>query len=214
MEDVTVKMHKIRVIGIGPGSPDYLLPAAVKAIAAARVLVGGRRALAQYAGDACRTFPIGGDIPAVMSFIKQELESDDVGVLVSGDPGYYSLLDALRREFPRERIEVIPGLSAMQLAFCRLALPWHEAKLLSFHGRKPAREELRYQPGRILGMLTDGKFNSHTISSLLMAEGWPKEASCSILLRLSYPDEEITHTTLAGSQELEEKSHGILIVQG
>ena len=149
-----------------------------------------------------------------MNFIKQELESDDVGVLVSGDPGYYSLLDALRREFPRERVEVIPGLSAMQLAFCRLALPWHEAKLLSFHGRKPAREELSYQPGRVLGMLTDGKFNSHTITSLLMAEGWPKEASCSILLRLSYPDEEITHTTLAEAQELEEKSHGILIVQG
>ena len=214
METVPVSKHKIRVIGIGPGAPEYLLPAAARAIEEARVLVGGRRALAQYAGADCRTFSIGGDIPAVMDFIRQELAAEDVGVLVSGDPGYYSLLDALRRDFPSDLIEVIPGLSAMQLAFARLALPWHEASLLSFHGRRPDDKELIYSKGRILGMLTDGKYNSRSIAKLLMEQGWPVEARLSILLRLSYPDEEIMQRTLAGAQELEEKSHGILIVQG
>ena len=120
----------------------------------------------------------------------------------------------MRREFPSGLIEVIPGLSAMQLAFARLALPWHEASLLSFHGRRPDDEELVYSKGRILGMLTDGKYNSRSIAKLLMEQGWPGEARLSILLRISYPDEEILHTTLAEAQELEEKSHGILIVQG
>ena len=69
---------------------------------------------------------------------------------MSGDPGYYSLLDALKRDFPSGLIEVIPGLSAMQLAFARLALPWHEASLLSFHGRRPDDKELIYSKGRIL----------------------------------------------------------------
>lgn len=216
MEIAGMKIHKITVIGIGPGSPDYLLPAAAKAIEDAVVLVGGRRALEQYArrDGLQRTCAIAADIPAVLAFIRQQLDRDDVGVLVSGDPGYYSLLDALRREFASNKIEVIPGLSAMQLAFARLALPWHEARLLSFHGRRPEREELCYRPGQILGLLTDGKFNSRTISKLLIEEGWPGGAQCSVLLRLSYPDEEIISTTLAEAQELEEKSHGILIVQG
>ena len=216
MEDALLKEHKVKIIGIGPGSPAYLLPAAAQAIDEAKVLVGGRRALGQYAkiDGSQNTFPITGDIPAVLAFIRQELASSDVGVMVSGDPGYYSLLDALRREFPLERLEVIPGLSAMQLAFARLALPWHEASLLSFHGRRPAQEEISYRPGRLMGMLTDGKFNSRSIAELLLQEGWPAETSLFILLKLSYPEEEIIETTLGNASEMEEKSHGILIVKG
>ena len=216
METASVKEHKIRVIGIGPGSPDYLLPAAAKAIENAKVLVGGRRALGQYArlDGSQHTFPITNDIPAVMDFIKHELAASDVGVLVSGDPGYYSLLDALRREYPAEQIEVIPGLSSMQLAFARLALPWHGACFLSFHGRRPEQEELCYRPGRILGLLTDGKYNSRSIAQILMEAGWPGETRLSILLRLSYPDEEVITTTLNEASKMAEKSHGILIIQG
>ena len=62
--------------------------------------------------------------------------------MVSGDPGYYSLLDALRRDFPAKQIMVIPGISAMQYAFARLALPWHDAVLASFHGRPPAAQDI------------------------------------------------------------------------
>ena len=42
-------MNDIIVAGIGPGHPDYMLPAAARAIREAQVLVGGRRALAQFA---------------------------------------------------------------------------------------------------------------------------------------------------------------------
>ena len=216
METAGMKDHKIRVIGIGPGSPDYLLPAAAKAIDEAQVLVGGRRVLGQYAkiDGSQKTFPITGDIPAVLAFIKQELAAHDVGVMVSGDPGYYSLLDALRRDFPPEKLEVIPGLSAMQLAFARLALPWHGASLMSFHGRRPEQEDLAYKEGRVLGMLTDGNYNSRSIAALLLQEGWPPKARLAILLRLSNPDEEIIETTLEEAAATEGKSHGILIVKG
>ena len=214
MEAAGRKMHRVRVIGIGPGHPDYLLPAAARAMAEVSVLVGGARALGEYAKDFQQTFPITGDIGAVLSFIRKALEKDDVGVLVSGDPGYYSLLDALRREFPAEVLEVIPGLSAMQLAFARLALPWHGATLLSFHGRKPETEELGYEPGRVLGLLTDNVWNSRSIAKLLLEEGWPEDSRLFICLRLSYPDEEIIGTTLGKAEAGEEKARGILIVQG
>ena len=205
--------HKIIVAGIGPGNPDYMVPEARRAIREARVLVGGRRALSQFAGNSVQEqCAIGADIPAVLAFIRSRLQEDDVVVMVSGDPGYYSLLDALRREFPAERIRVIPGISAMQMAFARLALPWHEADLWSFHGRVPEEDRLLYAPGRLAGMLTDGKYNSHTIPHLLMEKGWPGDAELAVCSRLSYKDEVVIRTTLAEAENYPVYSHCILVV--
>lgn len=214
MESSAIK-HRIIVAGIGPGNPDYMIPAARDAIRGAKALAGGRRALAQFAESGRQhTMVIAGDIPGVMEFVRRELEQHDVVVMVSGDPGYYSLLDALRRYFPHEPIQVIPGISAMQMAFSRLALPWHDAQLVSFHGRRPEAEQLTYQPGRIIGMLTDGRYTSRTIPPILMKQGWPDTAKLHICARLTYEDETICTTTLGKSASLPETGHGILIVEG
>lgn len=213
--DTLNESHRIIVAGIGPGHPDYIVPAAKLAIERAEVLVGGRRALEQFGHERQRQMAISRDIPAVMEFIRLHLEEQDVVVMASGDPGYFSILDALRREFPVEQIHVIPGISAMQMAFSRLALPWHGARLLSFHGRVPQEAELRYEEGALLGMLTDGEHDSHSIPKLLMKQmGWPEEAKFAICARLSYEDEKIVETTLGQALALEAVKHGILIVQG
>ena len=91
--------HKIIIVGIGPGDPAYLLPKARKIIEDARILVGGKRALADHSHSGVRECAIGADIPGVLDFIRDALAEDDVVVMVSGDPGYYSLLDALRRTY-------------------------------------------------------------------------------------------------------------------
>lgn len=204
--------YRIIIAGIGPGNPDYMVPAARIAIEKAKVLVGGSRALGQFAKENQETMAIKADIGAVMDFIKEKIATDDVVVMVSGDPGYYSLLDAVRRNFSEDVIEVIPGISSMQLAFSRLALPWHDAELLSFHGREPESEKLIYRKGRILGFLTDTKNNSRTVPEKLMQAGWPKEAKLAICARLSYDDEEIVRTTLEKYCEVKEYSNCVLVV--
>lgn len=216
METAAVK-HRIVVAGIGPGNPDYMVPLAKQAIAGAKALVGGRRALAQFAAPAAsgqQTLAVTRDIAGVMAFIERELHQHDVVVMVSGDPGYYSLLDALRRNFPAQQIAVIPGISALQLAFARLALPWHDARLVSFHGRRPSASALCYEPGAVLGMLTDGEQNSKTIPPLLIEQGWPKDAKLHICTRLSYADEEIRTVSLGEAMELPAYASGILIAEG
>lgn len=202
------------VAGIGPGHPDYMLPAALRAIRAARVLVGGSRALADFARAGQETMAVRSDIPAVLSFIREKLETEDVVVMVSGDPGYFSLLDALRHAFGAERIEVIPGVSAVQAAFARLALPWHDAALLSFHGRRPPDAQLVYRAGRVLGFLTDAKHSSRTIPALLIALGWPRDTKAAVCARLSYEDERVVETTLEGALSEREETHCIMVVMG
>lgn len=207
------KQNKIIVVGIGPGNPDYIVPKGRKAIEQAKFLVGGRRALAQFAQAGQENCPITADIQSVMDFIREKLPQDDVIAMVSGDPGYYSLLDALRRDFSVEQLVVIPGISAMQYAFARLALPWHDAVLASFHGRVPEDEVIAYRPGKLLGMLTDSKYNSQSIAQYLLERGWPQDTKLHICSRLSYEDEEILHTTLQEALQLPVKSACILIVE-
>ena len=205
--------NKIIVAGIGPGSIDYISPAALNVIKSAKVLVGGKRALSYFAVDSQKSCPITGDISTAIKFIDEEILNSDVVVMASGDPGYYSILDTLRREFPAYQIEVIPSISSMQLAFARLALPWHHATLLSFHGRRPSDEDLKFAEGKILGMLTDGDYNSHTIPDILMSNGWSSDSKLAICSRLSYDDEQIIKTTLSEALKNDIFKHCILIVQ-
>lgn len=202
---------KIIVAGIGPGDKSYITPAALEKISAAKFLVGGKRALADFATQGQKTFPITKDLDAVINFIREKILLDDVVVMVSGDPGYYSILDLLRKNF--QSIEVIPSISAMQLAFARLSLSWHSARLLSFHGRRPSDDDLKFEQKKILGLLTDAEFNSATISKILLALGWQKNSSLTICSRLSYPDEKIISTTLEQAATSEPVKHCILIVR-
>ncbi|MCR5177258.1 MAG: precorrin-6y C5,15-methyltransferase (decarboxylating) subunit CbiE [Anaerovibrio sp.] len=205
--------HKIIIVGIGPGSPRYMVPEALDTIKGAKVLVGSSRAMEQYGNpEGQKQFIIRADMAAVMEFIELHLPDNDVIVMVSGDPGYYSMLDAVRRSYSDECIKVIPGLSSMQVAFAKLGLPWHDADLISMHGRQPAPESLDFQPGRVIGFLTDKNNNSKTIPKMLQERGWPDSSMLGICSRLSYDDEEIIKTTLGDAAMVEKTFYNCVLV--
>lgn len=206
--------YKIIVVGIGPGSPDYVPPIAKACIDQAKVLVGSNRALATFARKGVETKGITGRIDEALSYIANKLAEDDVVVMVSGDPGYYSLLAALRNRFGARRLSVIPGISSMQLAFARLALPWQGARLVSLHGRRPEECELAHRAGDMLGVLTDTVYTSKIIAGLLAERGWPLGAKIYLCARLSYEDEEIIETTLEEAAARQAISHCIMVVIG
>ena len=204
---------KIIVAGIGPGDEKFITPAALEKIHTAKFLVGGRRALKTFASANQVTFPVTKDIDAALNFIREKILVGQVVVMVSGDPGYYSMLEVLRKNFDAGLIEVIPSISALQLAFARLALSWHDATLLSFHGRIPSADKLKFESKKILGLLTDAEYNSAKISKILIESGWNGDSSLTIFERLSYPDEKIISTTLADAINAEPIKHCVLIVQ-
>lgn len=204
--------HKITVVGIGPGSPDYLLPAASQAIAAARVLVGGKRALDTLAPCGAATKVIDKDINGVMKFIERQLPDNDIVVMVSGDPGFYSLLSALRLKFSPEKLTVIPGISSVQLAFARLAEVWQDALLVSMHGRTANDTALQYEPGKKLGILTDSIHNPRYIAQVLAGHGWPGEAKVWLCANLSYENEQIAGMTLQEAINVAGFEHCVMVV--
>ena len=206
--------HRLIIVGIGPGSPDYILPAAQRAITQAEVLVGGRRALDSFARPDQLTYAVGGDMAGLLQFLREQVAARDVVVMVSGDPGYFSLLETLRRHFPAERLQVIPGLSSFQVAFARIGLPWQNARVLSAHGREPEPAALAYTEGAILSFLTDGKNNPARIAGWLLEKGWPGQAEVWLCKNLSYENETILSVPLADAPQVRAFDSCVMVVKG
>ena len=204
--------HQLIVAGIGPGSTDYILPEALRAIESASFLVGGSRALKTYARPHQQTLLVDADIAGLLQRLRQQLAIGDAVVMVSGDPGYYSLLETFRRELPTARLRVIPGISSFQLAFARIGLPWQTARLLSAHGRKPAPDSLEYKAGLVLSFLTDARQHPAVIAGWLQAQGWPLQTRVWLCKNLSYPDEKILVISLVEALQISGVDSCVMVV--
>ena len=204
--------HKIIVVGIGPGSPDYILPVASRIIAQAKVIVGSQRALTAFAPSHATSKVIDNDLNGVLDFITKALMDKDVVVMVSGDPGFYSFLATLRARFSSECITVIPGISSIQLAFARISEIWQNAVLISMHGRQAKDIDLNYCPDKKLGILTDYEQNPLYIAKVLREHGWPSSAKVWLCANLSYENERIKEITLGEIKDVDGFTHCVMVV--
>ncbi|MHB8074464.1 precorrin-6y C5,15-methyltransferase (decarboxylating) subunit CbiE [Desulfosporosinus fructosivorans] len=176
----------LQVIGIGPGRPEWLPPAIIELVKNCEILIGGSRALKLFPDFGGRQYSLSGDLSSSIEVIKNALlEEKIIGILVSGDPGFFSFLPRLKKEFPEERIDVYPGLSSLQFAFARAGLPWQEAIFLSVHGR-----QLSVLPTRITrptAVLTGGENTPQKIAQFYLDRG--HNLRISIGNALAYPEE-------------------------
>ena len=206
--------HRLIVAGIGPGSREYILPRALSAIENAKFLVGGRRALSDFAKETQEIFPITGKLSDLADWISEKLPGGDVVVMVSGDPGFYSLLPWCKAKFPETKIEVIPGISSVQMLFCEAGESWQGGEWLSFHGREPAAGKLTYEKGKRLAFLTDAEHNPAFIAKLLIGRGWPAKTKAAAGEHLSYENQNMVSGTLADIAGLPGFSESVLAVMG
>jgi Precorrin-6B methylase 1 len=84
-------MLEVYIIGIGPGNPDLLTKEASCAIAKSNVLIGDKRMLSFYetSGKITHTTIKTSEIVDIIS--KLDPIHDVVGILVSGDVGFFQL---------------------------------------------------------------------------------------------------------------------------
>jgi precorrin-6y C5,15-methyltransferase (decarboxylating) CbiE subunit len=135
---VAVKELKITIVGCGPGALDYLTPAAAAVIARAEVLIGTPRLLDLFPDRGAERISMGKDSASILPAIAARQGKSRIVVLVTGDPGLYSLAAVVSKRFGRASCEILPGISALQTAFARLGVSWEDAKIISTHAEKPA----------------------------------------------------------------------------
>lgn len=183
-------MPEILVLGVGPGSSSFLSPVVIEKARSCDVLFGGKRNLELFNALLQEKHEIKGDVSSLVQFIAANYENKKVGILVSGDPGLFSLLKTLKRYFSSESIEVVPAVSALQYFFARLTLTWEDAVIISLHGkeRKDLADLLRNNPKA--GIFTDSKNNPSSVCQLLLEKGVTNKM-VYIGENLSYPTERI-----------------------
>jgi cobalt-precorrin-7 (C5)-methyltransferase len=132
-----MKSPNITIVGCGPGSLEYITPAALKAVGVAEILVGARRLLDLFPDHQAKTvIEMKTQVEPVLKEMAGHRDRPLV-VLVSGDPGLSSLARPVIKRFGHDACRVIPGISSLQVAFSRLGLDWGEARIIDAHGRDP-----------------------------------------------------------------------------
>lgn len=191
----------IDVIGLTDGGP-HALPAELRAIIAdAEVLCGGDRQLAFFPDHDAVRLAVRGDMKTLAESLRAEAEGGRrVVVLASGDPLLYGIGGTLRRFLPASLLRIHPTVSAVQLAWARVAEPWQETGLVSVHGRALAPVVEAARRHRKLAVLTDDQHTPATVARALCEAGIADRRAV-VCERLGGPAERIIETTLAALPE-------------
>ncbi|RJQ28140.1 MAG: precorrin-6y C5,15-methyltransferase (decarboxylating) subunit CbiE [Peptococcaceae bacterium] len=207
-------MAKIAVVGIGPGNREYLTPAAEEAVAGAQALVGGERSLALFSEPVRETFVIKNNLPEMIDYIKRKKDKKKVAVLASGDPGFFGILAYLRKYFPPSELHVIPGISTMQMACARLAMPWHDAVPVSIHGRDIGELLEFVRRHKKVVVLMDTRVSPSLLAGMLLAAGMDGK-KVHLCTDLSYPSEAVrcfTPAELAGLRDDGVRANRVMVI--
>lgn len=134
-------MSRLTIIGIGPGSAEYFMPAARNRMREAHTVIAARRILPmlrEVCGAVETEFLPMGKIKDTLEMIDGLLrEEKEVALIVSGDPLMYSLYKTiLNQEISADwEMEVIPGIGSMQMLGAAFGETMEDARLVSVHGR-------------------------------------------------------------------------------
>lgn len=131
--------HPVILAGCGPGAPEYVTPVARNAALTAELLVGAPRLLALFPEATGQRVDVQDRMaPALDAAEAAWRAGKRVTLLVTGDPGLFSLASLAIKRFGPQACRVIPGISSVQVACARLGVAWSRAHLVSAHAQLPA----------------------------------------------------------------------------
>jgi iron complex transport system substrate-binding protein len=200
-------MAKAYIVGVGPGDQSWLTDRARSAIAASDSILGWELNLVPLAGllDGKRLFvqkPM--DYVAVADEAAAAIRTSGgtIAIVRIGDALVSSGLDDLLALFDDVPIEIIPGISAVQLIAAAARVNLDEAVVVSFHEERYWQEERTFlgdafERGRHLVVLTGPRQQPNDTAQFLLARGVDPDTRAIVGESLSLPEEKITRSTLA-----------------
>jgi cobalt-precorrin-7 (C5)-methyltransferase len=205
-------MSKLYIIGIGPGSKDYLTVAAVNAARKVDVVIGSKRALDLFKTDAQKIELDAKNMEISLKDAINEVEQGKIVALLStGDPGFSGILKPILKLKRNVEIEVIPGISSVQLCAAKLKIPWDEADLVTMHGKGISED--------ILEIIDNGKptiilpnFKPAELAQFLIEKGINGNRKAAVCEKLSYDDEKIIEASLNDIAGMEFNYMSVMVV--
>jgi precorrin-6Y C5,15-methyltransferase (decarboxylating) len=203
---------KIQIVGVGPGHSAYLSPAALTAIRGCDLLVGGQRNLEAFSNCGKAMIVIEGDLEQLCEELCRRAVGQKVAVLVSGDPGIFSIQKLLRRKLVNWEIETIPGISSLQYFCAKLGVGWDDLRIVTMHGRDAVDLVREVRTHAKVCVFTGGE-NSPNVLCRRLRAAEIGQARVTVGERLSYPEERIVRGDLDQIGALKFDNLAIMLIE-
>jgi precorrin-6Y C5,15-methyltransferase (decarboxylating) len=203
---------KIHIIGIGSDGLGGLTARARDLLTRADLVLGAEQALDRLPELKAERFRIGADLQELVRTLESNLGRQRMVVVASGDPLFYGVARYLCDRLGKERFEVLPHVSSMQLAFARIKETWEEAYLTNL-ATHPLEDVLdRVRTAETVGLFTSEQENPSVIAQQLLARGldYFRAYVCE---NLGGPDERVTQGELADIAEMEFAPLNVMILK-
>ncbi|MEZ6069115.1 MAG: precorrin-6y C5,15-methyltransferase (decarboxylating) subunit CbiE [Pirellulales bacterium] len=138
---------------------------------------------------------VGADLDAIVDELRQP-SSRRVVVLATGDPLFYGTARYLCDKLGKDRFEVVPHVSSMQLAFARVKESWEEAYLTDLATRPLERVVDKVRSAETVGLFTAAERQPRDVAAALLGRGIDY-FTCYVCENLGSPDERVTNAELA-----------------
>jgi precorrin-6Y C5,15-methyltransferase (decarboxylating) len=188
----------IHVIGLGWEGAAALATDARMALEQAQLLCGSPRHLAHFSQHPALHVPwehLNQGIEELKNYLAQGYER--VVVLASGDPLLFGIGRLLLSHFPPSLLRFYPHVSAMQLAFSRLKVPWQDAQIVSIHGRSWENLMAPLKQGAAkIAVFTDPTHNVRTVAQVIQELKLPIAYQIWVCEQLGSPEERVELLTL------------------
>jgi len=164
---------KLFVIGVGPGSPRYLTDAAKDAINKSRYVIGYKYTLIIIESVIDRSKQQISEITMenqemVYNDVYNKMaDSDYCTVTFTGDVNFSEseVVDRLLEIFGDDNVEIIPGISSIQIAAARCKVPLDKAHVATFH----ISGDIEGAKLELVNAIVSGK------SVILLPRPWPRD---------------------------------------
>ncbi len=160
--------HQLCVVGIGDDGAEGLAPAVLERIQAAQVLVGSQRQLAFFSDYTCEKMLLQIPLSRMVARLRKRYQNERVVILASGDPLLHGIGAYLIQQLGDGEVEIHPHVSAVQLAFARAGLAWHDARIVSVHGRELSGLAQIVNRHENIALFTDGDSTPGVIAEYLL----------------------------------------------
>ena len=202
---------KVHIIGVAPDGASSLLPEARRLLNRAEIVLGGKRLLDVFPSLTGEKIAIRNNLAEVTDVIKANLGQKRMVVLASGDPDFYGIASYLTGKLGKDIVEIIPNVSAMQVAFARIKESWEDAVFVSVHSRRIEDIVETVRSNDKVGIFTDDEHTPAAIARVLLEHGVAGYRAY-VCQNLGSKDENIVETDLPDLCETECSPLNILIL--